>query len=212
MQVLALFLQQKDFVMKALLILFRIATFNPTYFQRVAAILLSSNLSSDKNNSSSPHQLQLTTQQRIAIFEIKFKVQYFGGKSDDLGTQRSDDEYFQSAKQHIEDGKITFFGIFRILDVVNLSTVQLLIQSLKLADPSKSPTWIYSPGEAFQYILHVKSQQWKELDLESKQELLDTLEDLRSRHPDSKRWRIENDFNLINQAIIKLSTIIDEQK
>ncbi len=40
------------------------------------------------------------------------------------------------------------------------------------------------------------------------QELLDTLEGLKRRYPLMEEWETENDYSLMNQAIVKLSLVV----
>ncbi len=44
--------------------------------------------------------------------------------------------------------------------------------------------------------------------MERKRELLDALEELKRRHPESKNWEREQDYYLLNQALVKLSLLI----
>ncbi len=227
MDTLALFLQEKELTVGTLLLLLRIASIDTTHFQRVISILLSTNNASsdltsssdstnndkdnnNNNNTSSQQHIQLTTLQRLAVFQASISPYIPIIPRDPIsrdilnGIQLDPDQYFEYCERRIEERKINSFGILRIIDLVNPSTVDLVIQSLKLIDPSDA--FERAGGEAFKYILHINSQQWREI--KRKEELLNGLEALKRRFPDSKKWRIEKDFSLMNQAIIKLSLLV----
>ncbi len=133
-----------------------------------------------------------------------FQEMYSYSREIARGIQLTDEQYLQHCKELIEGGEILGFGILRIINMVNVSTVCLLTQSLKSIAPSKEHI-----GEPFKYILHINSQQWRDIEMERKQELLNTVEGLQRKYPDGKKeWRTENDYNLMRQAMVKLSLLV----
>ncbi len=201
MDALPLFLQQKEFIVKTCLILFRIACIDPAHYQRAVSVLLStpnppsswnSNNNNDINNNNDSNdndndndrlqhlQKELTTLQRLAIFAVTvhpvsnaegYSLVQLPYKREILdGIQLSDDEYFQLCKERIEQLKdSSSFGILRIINMANSSTVTLLILFLQLADPYKQTDL----SEPMKYILHIHSERWRGIERERMRELLD---------------------------------------
>ncbi len=201
---LGFFLQQKYLMGKSLLILLHFASIDTTHFQRVVSTLLSTT-GIDYTHLQKQQIQQLTILQRLSIFETTFRSSTPNSVSDQIrnGTQLSEEEYFQHCKQLIEDRRVRGFGMLRILDMVNQSTVDLLIQFLKFANP------IYqSTGDAMEYILFINSQQWREIGIQRKQALLNTLEGLKSDYPNSEEWFMSSYYDQMDQAIVKLSFLL----
>ncbi len=189
---------------RSLLLLFHIASIDTTHFQRVVSTMLSTT-GIDYTHLQKQQIQQLTTLQRLSIFETTFRSSTPNPVSDQIrnGTQLSQEEYFQHCKQLIENRRVKGFGMLRILDMVNQSTVDLLIQFLKLVNP------IYqSTGPALEYILFINSQQWKEIEIERKQDLLNTLQGLKRAYPNSAEWYVSIYYNQMDQAIVKLSFLL----
>ncbi len=185
------------------------ASLNTSNYQHTVSILLSNDDDNDNNNNNengthTSQPIQLTTAQRLAVFVAPthtYLISTYSYASELLhGTPLSDEQYFQHCKELIWDGRRRNFGILRILNMVNPSTIDLLIQSLKTIDPYNYPS-----GEPFKYILHINSKQWKDIGQERRQELLDTLEEVKGRHPLIKQWHLSSDYDLMKQALIKLS-------
>ncbi len=142
MDTLALFLQEKELTVGTLLLLLRIASIDTTHFQRViSTILLSTNnassdltssndsnnkdMENNNNNNTSPQQnIQLTTLQRLAVFQASISPYIPIIPRDPIsrdilnGIQLHPDQYFEYCKRRIGERKINSFGILHIIDLV----------------------------------------------------------------------------------------------
>ncbi len=191
---------QEKFAVQILFILLHIASLDTTHYKSVVSLLLSP--------PQSQQQIQqLSTTQRLAVFtsgSYNYQLAREHAYMDELknGIRLSDDQYFRHCKEVIEAGELKAFGILSILNMVNPATIDLLIQSLKLVRQ-------YHRSEGFKYILHINSQQWREIVTEQKQQLLSALEELKRSRPGGKKgWNTDSDYNLMEQSIIKLSFLV----